>query len=58
MRAALAVAILLGASGCGHKQNQVRVAPPQASPPEAARAPAATSGSEPAIIPVTPLPPG
>ncbi|MGO9326209.1 MAG: septal ring lytic transglycosylase RlpA family protein [Terracidiphilus sp.] len=56
--AALAAAILLGASGCGHKENQVRVAPPQALPPEAARAPAATSGSAPAIIPVTPLPPG
>ncbi len=58
MSAALAATILLGASGCGHKGNQVRVAPPQALPPVAERAPVGTSGSAPAIIPVTPLPPG
>jgi rare lipoprotein A len=60
MSAALAAAITLGASGCRHKENQVRVAPPQALPPAAERAPVAphTSGTAPAIIPVTPLPPG
>ena len=60
MSAALAAAILLGVGGCGHKQNQVRVAPPQALPPVAERVPAAPSSSTPApaIIPVTPLPPG
>jgi len=58
MSAALAATILLGASGCRHKENQVRVAPPQALPPEAERAPAARSGPAPATIPITPLPPG
>ena len=60
MAAALAGAILLGASGCRHKENQARVAPPQALPPEAHPAPVApqASGTAPAIIPVTPLPPG
>ncbi len=60
MNAALAAAILLGASGCRHKESQVRVAPPQALPPAVERAPAAppASTTAPAIIPVTPLPPG
>jgi rare lipoprotein A len=58
MSAALAATILLGASGCRHKENQVRVAPPQALPPEAERAQAVTSGPAPATIPITPLPPG
>ena len=58
--AALAVAILLGVSGCRHKENQARIAPPQALTPEAHRGPVAPqgSGTAPAIIPVTPLPPG
>jgi len=58
--AALAAGISLGTSGCGHKENQVRVAPPQALPPVAAPASAAPagSGSTAATIPVTPLPPG
>jgi len=57
--AALAAALLLGASGCRHKERQVRVAP-QALPPAAEPAPAApaSSATAPAIIPVTPLPPG
>jgi rare lipoprotein A len=57
---ALAVATLLGASGCRHKENQARVAPRQALPPEARPAPGAPRalGTAPAIIPVTPLPPG
>ena len=58
MSAALAAAISLSVSGCRHKENQVRVAPPQALPPESAPAPVATSASAPATIPVTPLPPG
>ena len=58
MSAALAAAISLGVSGCRHKENQVRVTPPRALPPEAAPAPVAASGSAPATIPVTPLPPG
>jgi rare lipoprotein A len=59
MSAALAAAISLGASGCRHKENQVRVAPPQALPPVAERSPGASaSTTAPAIIPVTPLPPG
>jgi rare lipoprotein A len=59
MSTALATAILFGASGCKHREN-TRVAPPQALPPAAERAPAAShaSGTAPAIIPVTPLPPG
>ncbi len=56
------LAILLGASGCKHKENQARVAPPQALPPEVERrsaaAPASESGPVPARIPVTPLPAG
>ncbi len=56
--AGLAAAISLGAGGCRHKENQVRVAPPQALPPAVERAPVATSGSVPATIPITPLPPG
>ena len=58
--AALAAAISLGASGCRHKENQVRVARPQALPPVAERSPGASPASTtaPAIIPVTPLPPG
>jgi rare lipoprotein A len=56
------LAILPGVSGCKHKENQARMAPPQALPPEVAAvptAPAATeSGPAPARIPVTPLPAG
>jgi len=57
--AALAAVISIGASGCKHREN-TRVAPPQALPPEVQRAPVVphTSGTAPAIIPVTPLPPG
>ena len=60
MSTALSAALLLGTSGCEHKQNQVRVAPPQALPPMAERAPGAppASTTAPATIPVTPLPPG
>ena len=58
--AALAAAVSLGVSGCAHKENQVRVAPPQALPPAAKPAPSAPTGSGPAAttIPVTPLPAG
>lgn len=54
------LAILLGASGCKHKENQARVAPPQAMPPEIETVPSAPAASEPvpARIPVTPLPAG
>jgi rare lipoprotein A len=54
------LAILLGASGCKHKENQARIAPPQALPPEVEAVPAAppASASAPARIPVTPLPAG
>ncbi len=55
MSVALAAAISLSADGCRHKENQVRVAPPQALPP-AAVPPASTTA--PATIPVTPLPQG
>ena len=54
------LAILLGASGCKHKENQARIAPRQALPPEVEAVPAAppASGPAPARIPVTPLPVG
>jgi len=56
------LAILLGASGCKHKENQARIAPRQALPPEVetvpAAPPASESGPAPARIPVTPLPTG
>jgi rare lipoprotein A len=52
------LAILLGASGCKHKENQARVAPPQALPPQVEEVPPAPSASAPARIPVTPLPVG
>jgi peptidoglycan lytic transglycosylase len=56
------LAILLGASGCKHKENQARMAPPQAMPPEVeavpAAPPASESGPAPTRIPVTPLPAG
>ena len=54
------LAILLGASGCKHKENQARVAQPQALPPEVEAVPAAppAAGPAPARIPVTPLPVG
>ncbi len=56
------LAILLGASGCKHKENQARVARPQALPPEveavAAEPAASESRPAPARIPVTPLPAG
>ena len=55
--AAMAASIALGTGGCRHKENQVRVTPPQALPPKARPAPPASS-TAPAIIPVTPLPPG
>jgi rare lipoprotein A len=54
----LAIA-LLGVSGCHHKQNAARMAPPQALPPQAQpqqAAPEATTA--PTRIPVTPAPPG
>ena len=54
------LAILLVAIGCKHKENQARIAPPQALPPEVEAVPAAppASASAPARIPVTPLPVG
>jgi rare lipoprotein A len=55
------LAILLGTSGCKHREN-TRATPPQAMPPEVEQLPAAPSASEsgpaPARIPVTPLPAG
>jgi rare lipoprotein A len=54
---ALAAGLLLGASGCKHRET-TRVVPPQALPPEAEPAPAAPTASTPAKIPVTPAPPG
>lgn len=57
LSAVLAVAILLGASGC--RRQQARVVPPQALPPAAeASHSEATSAPAPAVIPVTPLPAG
>jgi rare lipoprotein A len=53
----LAAGLLLGASGCKHRET-TRVVPPQALPPEAEPAPAAPTASTPAKIPVTPAPPG
>lgn len=55
--AALVAAVSLGASGCRHKQARVA---PQALPPAVERNPstAPASASAPAVIPVTPLPPG
>jgi peptidoglycan lytic transglycosylase len=60
LASAALLAILLGATGCKHKENQARMAPPQALPPEveAVPAPPPASASAPARIPVTPLPPG
>lgn len=58
MSVVLVAAVLLGASGCRHKESQTRVIRPQALPPVAERTPASTSGSAPATIPVTPVPPG
>jgi peptidoglycan lytic transglycosylase len=57
---ATAVAIaLLGASGCHHRNNSARTAPPQALPPELPPAPqTASSAAAPSRIPVTPVPPG
>jgi rare lipoprotein A len=56
------LAIALGASGCKHKENQARMAPPQALPPEVEAVPpappASASGPAPARIPMTPLPAG
>jgi rare lipoprotein A len=61
LASAALLAILLGTSGCKHREN-TRVAPPQALPPEVEQrpaSPAATeSGSAPAVIPATPLPAG
>jgi rare lipoprotein A len=52
--------VLLGASGCRHKESQARVTAPQALPPAIERAPAGPppSATAPATIPITPLPPG
>jgi rare lipoprotein A len=60
MSAALTTILLLGASGCRHKENQARLAPPQALPPVIERTPAVppASTTAPATIPITPLPPG
>jgi rare lipoprotein A len=54
------LAISLAASVCKHKENQARVAPRQALPPEVEAVPAApsASASAPARIPMTPLPAG
>ncbi len=50
---------LLSASGCHHRENTARMAPPQALPPEQQPAPAATAlNLPPARIPVTPVPAG
>jgi rare lipoprotein A len=56
--AALAAAFSLAASGCHHQQ--ARAVPPRALPPAVEPIPPAPSASAPApaIIPVTPLPPG
>ncbi len=58
--AALAV-VMLGASGCRHRENAAQAPPPQTLPPEelppsTATAPAPRPGTAP--IPVTPTPPG
>ncbi len=60
LSAALVAAFTLGTSGCGHKENQTRVAPRQGMAPETAHAAVAppASATAPATIPVTPLPPG
>lgn len=57
--AGLVAGLLLGASGCKHREN-TRVAPPQAMPPEAEPAPVppTVSAAAPARIPVTPVPAG
>jgi rare lipoprotein A len=48
---------LLGASGCHHRENTARMAPPQALPPE--QQPAGEGPTQPvARIPVTPVPAG
>jgi peptidoglycan lytic transglycosylase len=55
---ALAVA-LLGVSGCHHKENAARTAPPSALPPPVYPAPSTTTPAPaPARIPVTPAPAG
>jgi len=58
--AVLVAVIALGASGCGHRKNNVRIPQPQALPPEAEPVPAAppATATAPARIPVTPAPPG
>jgi rare lipoprotein A len=58
--AACLTAILAGASGCHHRENTVRMAPPpRALPPAQQPAPAAAAPEpHPARIPVTPVPPG
>ena len=48
-------AVLLGVSGCHHRENTAQMAPPQALPPEL---PAPAPGLPPARIPITPVPPG
>ncbi len=55
--AALLASLLMGASGCKHREN-TRVAPPRALAPEAEPAATAPSASAPARIPVTPVPAG
>ena len=56
----LVAVIALGASGCGHRKNNVRIPQPQTLPPEAEPMPAAPPATSiaPARIPVTPAPPG
>jgi rare lipoprotein A len=60
-------AVLLGASGCRHRENAAKAPPPQALPPEELPAPTATvpaptpapgQSAGAARIPVTPVPPG
>jgi len=59
MTAGLVAGLLLGTSGCKHREN-TRVAPPQALPPEAEPGPLPPTASAPAParIPVTPVPAG
>ena len=52
-------AVLVGVSGCHHRENTTQIAPPQALPPEPHPAPASTAPQPPpARIPFTPVPPG
>jgi len=52
-------AVLVGVSGCHHRNNTAQMAPPQALPPEPPPPPAVTVPQPPPVrIPVTPVPPG